>query len=118
MGFAEADQARRLGKLTLEARRDAAVACFVRAYGDGARDVVQYADHVWEDDPWSGGCYGAFAPPGVWTSVGSVIRAPSGVIHWAGTETATRWSGYIDGAISSGLRVADEVRAALPVQSV
>lgn len=110
MGFAEADHARRLGALSIEARRDEAVACFVRAYGDDARAVVHYTDHVWEHDPWSGGCYGAFAPPGVWTSVGPAIRAPIGRIHWAGTETATRWSGYIDGAISSGLRAAAEVQ--------
>jgi monoamine oxidase len=32
-------------------------------------------------------------------------------VHWAGTETAERWSGYIDGAISSGKRAAAEVRA-------
>jgi monoamine oxidase len=113
MGFAEADEARRLGKLTLAARREAAVACFVRAYGPAAADLVDYADHVWEHDEWSGGCYGAFAPPGLWTSAGPAIREPVGAIHWAGTETATRWSGYIDGALSSGLRAAAEVEAAL-----
>jgi monoamine oxidase len=29
--------------------------------------------------------------------------------HWAGTETATYWNGYMDGAVSSGERVAVEV---------
>lgn len=38
------------------------------------------------------------------------IREPSGRVHWAGTETAEKWSGYIDGAISSGKRAAAEVR--------
>ena len=38
---------------------------------------------------------------------------PVGRIHWAGTETATYWNGYMDGAISSGERVAAEVAAAL-----
>lgn len=109
MGFAEADAARRLGRLSLEERRAEALECFARIHGDAAREVIHYADHVWESDPWSGGCYGAFAPPGLWTSVGRVIREPVGRLHWAGTETATRWSGYIDGAISSGLRAADEI---------
>jgi monoamine oxidase len=36
------------------------------------------------------------------------LREPVGLLHWAGTETATRWSGYIDGAISSGERAAAE----------
>jgi monoamine oxidase len=109
MGFAEADTARRLGRLTLAERRAEAIDCFARTHGDDAREVVHYVDHVWESDPWSGGCYGAFAPPGLWTSVGRVIREPVGRLHWAGTETATRWSGYIDGAISSGLRAAEEL---------
>jgi hypothetical protein len=34
-------------------------------------------------------------------------------VHWAGTETAVRWNGYMDGAVESGQRAADEVLAAL-----
>jgi monoamine oxidase len=34
-------------------------------------------------------------------------------VHWAGTETATYWSGYMDGAVSSGQRAAAEVLAKL-----
>jgi monoamine oxidase len=113
MGFAEATAARRLGALDVAGRRAAAIACFVRALGDDAAGATDYVDHVWADDPWSGGCYGAFAPPGLWTSAGSAIREPVGAVHWAGTETAIRWSGYIDGAIESGLRAADEVQRAL-----
>lgn len=44
--------------------------------------------------------------------VGPALRTPIGRIHWAGTETAERWSGYIDGAIESGERAAAEVLAA------
>ena len=40
-------------------------------------------------------------------------REPVGPVHWAGTETATVWSGYMDGAVSSGQRAAAEVLAAL-----
>jgi monoamine oxidase len=32
-------------------------------------------------------------------------------VHWAGTETATRWNGYIEGAVLSGERAAAEVLA-------
>ena len=55
------------------------------------------------------GCYsGAFGPSG-WTDFGPALREPVGRIHWAGTETATVWNGYIDGAITSGERAAAEV---------
>ena len=32
------------------------------------------------------------------------ITEPIGPIHWAGTETATFWNGYMDGAVRSGER--------------
>ena len=41
--------------------------------------------------------------------VGPVVREPIDRIHWAGTETATRWMGYFDGAVQSGKRAAAEV---------
>jgi monoamine oxidase len=34
-------------------------------------------------------------------------------IHWAGTETSNYWNGYMDGAVRSGERAADEVLAEL-----
>jgi monoamine oxidase len=34
-----------------------------------------------------------------------------GSLHWAGTETATVWPSFIDGAIRSGERTAAEVMA-------
>ena len=109
IGFSEAASARKLGKLDEAGRRDAATTCFVRYFGERAARPIAYADHVWEHDPWSGGCYGAFMPPGVWTTLGPSIREPQGRIHWAGTETATVWMGYIDGAIQSGKRAAAEI---------
>jgi monoamine oxidase len=35
-----------------------------------------------------------------------------GRLHWAGTETAAVWNGYMDGAVQSGERAAAEVLAA------
>ncbi|MCL4287850.1 MAG: FAD-dependent oxidoreductase, partial [Thermoleophilia bacterium] len=40
---------------------------------------------------------------------------PVGRIHWAGTETATVWSGYMEGALESAERVVAEVLAEGPV---
>ena len=30
-------------------------------------------------------------------------------VHWAGTETATEWRGYMNGAVQAGQRAACEV---------
>jgi monoamine oxidase len=45
----------------------------------------------------------------VLTSLGHALRRPTGRIHWAGTETAPRWFGFIEGAVRSGERAAEEV---------
>ncbi|HET8881374.1 MAG TPA: FAD-dependent oxidoreductase [Solimonas sp.] len=49
----------------------------------------------------------------MWLDYGEALRAPIGRLHWAGTETATIWNGYLDGALRSGERAAQEVMAAL-----
>ena len=58
------------------------------------------------------GCYGAHFAPGVWTSYGEALREPVGRVHWAGAEYATRWNGYMEGAVRSGEATAAEVLAA------
>jgi monoamine oxidase len=47
--------------------------------------------------------------PGVLKSFGPALREPDGRLHWAGTETADVWNGYMDGAVRSGKRAAREV---------
>ena len=87
---------------------------FERYFGSRARtDALGYLDKVWAADPWSRGCYTGYMPPGVLLGWGTELRRPVGRIHWAGTETATAWAGYMDGAIESGQRAAAEVLAAL-----
>ena len=72
------------------------------------RGYTEYVERNWAAERWSRGCYGgAFGPSG-WTDFGPSLREPIGRIHWAGTETATVWNGYIDGAITSGRRAALE----------
>lgn len=40
-----------------------------------------------------------------------MLREPVGRLYFAGTETATEWSGYMEGAVEAGERAAREVRA-------
>jgi monoamine oxidase len=117
MAFVEARAARELAELPEEGRRQAFLDCAVRVFGDEAARPTHYLDKVWADDEWARGCYVANMSPGAWTEFGRHLRRPCGPIHWAGTETATEWNGYIDGAIQAGERAADEVHAALHVGS-
>jgi monoamine oxidase len=90
-------------------RREAALQSFARAFGPEARNCIAYADKNWIEDRWSGGGYVGLMPPGALTECGDALRKPCGRIHWAGTETATRWAGYMDGALEAGERAANEV---------
>ena len=88
--------------------------CWPTTSATRARRPMAFVERDWGAEPWTRGCYGAHLPPGAWTQVGAALREPVGPIHWAGTETAERWCGYIDGAITSGERAAAEVDAMLP----
>jgi monoamine oxidase len=113
LGFLEGRQARALGRRTPDERRDAVVGCFTRMFGPGAASPDGYVERVWADEEWTRGCYGCAMPTGAWTEFGPALRAPIGPLHWAGAETATVWSGYMDGAVSSGERAAADVVSAL-----
>ena len=101
-GSSRAAQARTLGRRTPEERRDAVVGCFARLFGPRAASPDGYVERVWADEEWTRGCYGCAMPTGAWTEFGPALRAPIGPLHWAGAETATVWSGYMDGAVSVG----------------
>lgn len=109
LGFLEGNQARVLGRWSEAERRRCVLECFARFFGPRAARANDYVEKIWADDEWTRGCYGAFLPPNTWTAFGDALRAPIGPIHWAGAETATRWMGYMDGAITSGERAAAEV---------
>ncbi|BCW95412.1 MAG: flavin monoamine oxidase family protein [Fimbriimonadales bacterium] len=113
LGFIEGASARQMSTVDAQTRRAAVLECFAQLFGTRARQPDVYIDHDWSAEVWSRGCYGAHFPPGVWTQFGRALREPIGRIFWAGTETATRWMGYIDGAIESGERAAEEVLSRL-----
>ena len=54
---------------------------------------------------------GAYSTAGLATEAGDEDRltAPSGPLHFAGEYTAGPWSGFMEGALRSGIRAAREV---------
>jgi monoamine oxidase len=111
LGFVDADDARALNRLSHADRARAEVESYVRYFGPRAARPNLTFDYPWDNDPLAGGAPVGFTPPGVLLRYGEALRRPVGPIHWAGTETATVWNGYIDGAVQSGERVAREVLA-------
>ena len=110
MGFVDA---RTFDALPPERRRGEALRCFASLFGEAALEPIDYADHRWGVEEFAPGGPTAAVPPGAWTRFGRWLREPVGPIHWAGTETADEWTGFLDGAVRSGRRAAAEVTARL-----
>jgi monoamine oxidase len=116
VAFVFGDEARRASEMPAEQRRQQVLGALARLLGEPARSPVAYVDKDWPADPYSGGCYVGVTGPGVLSELGSALREPCGRLHFAGTETATRWMGYMDGAVEAGERAAQEVLEALAAE--
>ncbi|MDR3508573.1 MAG: flavin monoamine oxidase family protein [Caulobacteraceae bacterium] len=111
VGFIDGDHAIELSAVGDNARRQHAIDALVDYFGPQAAHPIAYDDQDWTAEEWSRGCYVGTMAPGVLTRFGIALREPVGRIHWAGTETATEWLGYMDGALQSGVRAAEEILA-------
>ena len=83
--------------------------CFGEMAGTPLRVVVK----EWSKDPWTQGCPVSIIAAGSCASHIAELAKPVGNIFFAGTETSTVWSGYMDGAVQSGQRAAKEVFSSL-----
>jgi monoamine oxidase len=104
---------RRYGTMAKADRRRHVLRGFAEMFGDRALHPIEYTEKDWTKEQWSAGGPTAIHRPGTLTKYGPAIRRPFGRVHWAGTETSTYWSGYMDGAVRSGKRAAVEVLKAL-----
>jgi len=113
MGFIGGHEARVWESQSTSARQAAALQNLAAYFGNAALSPIEMVEFSWAEEPWTRGCPVAVLGPGTLVDFGSALRVPVGRIHWAGTETSTYWNGYMDGAVRSGERAADEVLAAL-----
>ena len=113
VGFFETEAARRFSGAPPEDRKEAALSSIVASFGPKAADPQRYHELDWSAEPWTRGCYAGQPAIGATVAFGRALRTPLGPIHWAGAETATMWNGYLDGAVASGHRAAQEVNEAL-----
>jgi monoamine oxidase len=96
-----------------EIRRRAVLSDLALVFGENALYPREYFDHDWLTEPFIGGGYQCYAPPGAMSGGFEELRDPIGRIHFAGTETAVMYYGYVEGAIEAGNRAATEVLSAL-----
>ncbi|KAI1097659.1 putative amine oxidase [Jackrogersella minutella] len=116
--FVVGDMGREWGKASAAKRHEAVLEQFNTVFSTAATVPNPIAIHekMWMQEPYFFGAPCPIMAPGVLTSLGSdVLREPVGNIHFVGTETSIVWKGYMDGALRSGQRGAEEVVASLGV---
>jgi monoamine oxidase len=81
--------------------------------GSARRSVSVPAMHVvsWEHDPWARGAYAYFSPR-FDPALRPLLARAAGRVFFAGCHTSREYQGYMNGAVESGLRAAEEIVAA------
>jgi monoamine oxidase len=110
--FITGPAARGVASRTTAERRALVLGELVRYFGPLAARPYDIVEQNWMAEPFTRGCYHGFAPPGLYTQFGPVLRQAVARIHWAGAETVPLEFGSMSGAIHSGRRVAAEILAA------
>lgn len=108
-GFVYSGHARKLSPLPAEERKNLILGEVAKRFGPKALEPTHYHEVNWSMQQWTRGCFTGFLSPGATVLFGSAVRDPVGPLHWAGTETATDWPSFIDGAVRSGEREADAI---------
>jgi monoamine oxidase len=76
-----------------------------------ASEIPQVHAATWEHDPWARGAYAYFSPR-FDPALRPLLARATGRVFFAGCHTSRNFQGYMNGAVESGLRVAEEIAAA------
>ena len=113
------DMARHFDHFDEEAKNAHVVKYLSKLFGDKAAKPKRIVSKSWADHTWTGGCPVNFPPAGSFAKRSlHLLSRPFGRIHFAGTEVATRWPAYMEGALDAGQKAALEVSALLQGDSV
>ncbi len=109
LGFIPGAEAIRHARRSPSERRRLVLESFERLFGPEASQPGIYLETAWAEEEWSRGGPVCSPSPAALAHYGEALRRPSGRVHWAGAESATVWCGYMEGAVRSGERAAEEV---------
>ena len=80
----------------------------LRWLGGGPREAPQVQWVSWERDPWARGGYAVFSPA-FDPALRDLLSRGAGRLLFAGAHTSRDYQGYMNGAVESGLRAANEI---------
>ncbi|KAN0040660.1 hypothetical protein ACTA71_008998 [Dictyostelium dimigraforme] len=112
IGFFEGSYTEEWSLKSESQRKDEAIKIIYKSFNNDKRALTpkHYIDRDWTKNQWSKGGYGCIiGSNNNYHSLNESLRKPIGNIHFAGTETSTEWSGYMEGALESAERVSNEI---------
>lgn len=95
-------------KQSAEVRKGAVLKSLVDFFGFDAENCLDYIEYDWSSERFIEGALAGVGTGGMKYSA-SGLREPQGRLHFAGTESATEWDGFMSGGIQAGIRAATEV---------
>ncbi|WP_102348595.1 flavin monoamine oxidase family protein [Bacillus sp. Marseille-P3661] len=107
--FISGDDAEIMSKYNSTKRKHKIIQTLVKFFGPKAGQPETIYEKDWSEDRWTQGGYGSHYTTGVLTKFGTALFERVSSLYWAGTENATEWRTYMEGAVESGQRVANEI---------
>ena len=113
VAFASGTHAVSLSQTDSETRKTLILSHIQKVLGEAPVPLKYFFSMDWISEPWSCGGYASRRAIGGWVNWQNTLAKPCDPIHFAGTETATEWRSYIEGALQSAERASAEVISAL-----
>jgi monoamine oxidase len=100
-----------LGAMSESARQSLVLNRMNSLFGSGLSNQYESGtSQIWQDEPFARGAF-VYFEPGQMTTLLPIAQQPEGRIHFAGEHTSA-WHGWMNGALESGNRAAQEVNDA------
>ncbi|PZD73189.1 Putrescine oxidase [Acaryochloris thomasi RCC1774] len=113
VAFSSGPNAIKMNEMDSETREAVVLAHIQKVLGKSPTEHIYFQSKNWTAETHSRGGFASRRPIGGWTKHRSLLTDFSSPIHVAGTETATEWRSYMEGALQSAERASAEVIAAL-----
>jgi monoamine oxidase len=105
--YTAGSQARLFAAMSEDERLNLCLAEISRVFPGASKHYISGTSYCWDHDQWARGGYAWFRP-GQMSNFLPELTSVEGRIHFAGEHTSP-WSGWMQGAIESGCRAAQEV---------
>ncbi len=116
VSYAGGQRALDLSAMSERDRQDFVLRKMGNLFNNLSNQFESSASTVWHEDKWARGAF-AYFEPGQMTTLLPVAQRPEGRIHFAGEHTSV-WHGWMNGALESGNRAAEEVNAAESAETI